>query len=485
MWSAIRLPGPLGWRLVPLGVFVLGTAAFFAVFRIAGFDGDLWPRLDWRFASDPHYRLALEPAAPRKDTPEPVDPAAQGDDDPHAEEPRFPGFLGADRSGRIATPPGSVDWATRPPRLVWKRPVGAGWSGFAAGGGRIYTMEQRGDVELTACYRLDDATPEWSHARDGGFASIIAGSGPRSTPTLAGRLVISVGAGGDVLCAEAATGRVLWERNVLTDTGTQAPYYGYSASAWVTEDRVILPGGSPDRDARGATHNLICYRLDTGQPLWTSQGDGGSYSSPVAWTMDGVEQLVVVNESSASGHAPDDGRRLWQVDWPGTNGGAANVSQPIRLDATTLFLSKGYGTGCAAFRIAWSGDTWSTEPLYAANTMKTKFTSAVQVTDTIYGLDEGILMAIDPATGRRLWKAGRYGHGQVLALHPEVGPPVLLIQAERGEVVLVACDPQQHTELARLPALEGTTWNTPAVVGRWLLVRNAQEAHCYELPVTP
>ena len=96
----------------------------------------------------------------------------------------------------------------------------------------------------------------------------------------------------------------------------------------------------------------------------------------------------------------------------------------------------------------------------------------------VYGLDDGVLTALDPQTGKRIWKHGRYGHGQLIL----VGD-LLLIQAENGDVALVEATPEGHRELARLPALEGKTWNPPALAGRHLLVRNNREAACYELPV--
>jgi outer membrane protein assembly factor BamB len=96
----------------------------------------------------------------------------------------------------------------------------------------------------------------------------------------------------------------------------------------------------------------------------------------------------------------------------------------------------------------------------------------------LYGLDDSILVCLDPATGRLKWKQGRYGHGQLLL----VGD-LLLVQAESGDVVLVEANPAEHRQLGRFRALASKAWNNPALSGRYLLVRNDQEAACYELPV--
>jgi outer membrane protein assembly factor BamB len=95
----------------------------------------------------------------------------------------------------------------------------------------------------------------------------------------------------------------------------------------------------------------------------------------------------------------------------------------------------------------------------------------------IYGLDDGVLVALDPEDGERLWKRGRYGHGQFV-----LAGDLLVIQTEDGDVVLVEANPEEHRALATLAALPGKSWNPPALSGGLLLVRNNREAAAYELP---
>jgi outer membrane protein assembly factor BamB len=95
----------------------------------------------------------------------------------------------------------------------------------------------------------------------------------------------------------------------------------------------------------------------------------------------------------------------------------------------------------------------------------------------VYGLDDGVLTCIDPASGDRVWKDGRYGHGQLI-----LAGGLLLVQTEEGEIVLIDPSPEGLRELTRFGALSGKTWNAPALAGSLLLVRNDQEAAAYELP---
>ena len=57
------------------------------------------------------------------------------------------------------------------------------------------------------------------------------------------------------------------------------------------------------------------------------------------------------------------------------------------------------------------------------------------------------------------------------------------MQTEDGELVLVEPSPDAYRELTRFTALDGKTWNPPALAGALLLVRNDREAAAYELPV--
>ena len=98
----------------------------------------------------------------------------------------------------------------------------------------------------------------------------------------------------------------------------------------------------------------------------------------------------------------------------------------------------------------------------------------------LYGFDNNIFACVDLTTGKRMWKKGRYGNGQVLLL-PD-GDQLLVI-SEDGELVLLRADPNKHIELARHQVLGGRTWNHPVLVGTRLYVRNAEQAACFVMPL--
>jgi hypothetical protein len=101
----------------------------------------------------------------------------------------------------------------------------------------------------------------------------------------------------------------------------------------------------------------------------------------------------------------------------------------------------------------------------------------------VYGLDDVLLSCIELETGKLKWKKRRdpeFGYGQIMLIGD-----VILVLSESGEVVLVEASPEEYRELASMQALadSNVTWNNPVFASPYLLVRNAREAACYELPV--
>jgi outer membrane protein assembly factor BamB len=196
-----------------------------------------------------------------------------------------------------------------------------------------------------------------------------------------------------------------------------------------------------------------------------------------------TRQIVIVNESSVSGHRVDDGMELWSHPWPGGSTSSASVSQAMAVGPTQVLLSKGYGIGSSLIEVTrGSDDAWTTRALWEqAGLLKTKFTNVAVRGGYAYGLSDGILECVDISAGQRRWKVrrgGDFGHGQILLVDD-----LLLVSAEDGTVALVEANPDQFVKLGEFAALGDQTWNTMCLASPYLLVRNAVEAACYELPL--
>ncbi len=442
----------------------------------ANFDGSLVPHFRFVWNSPPDRLLGAPPQnvaiPPTEERPQVVD------------EVGFPQFLGPDRNARLPGPKLLTDWKKNPPKKVWRQPIGAGWSAFAAHSGRAVTLEQRGDDEWIICYDVPTGKTVWSHSVPGRHFEVMGGVGPRSTPTIDDGRVYTLGANGHLHCLDLFSGEVIWEKQLLEIVGVKpgedqnSILWGRSNSPLVYFDMVIVPGGG---SANGPKHSLVAFDKMTGDVRWKGGDSQASYSSPSVAKLLGKEQILIVNEASVAGHDPASGVELWNFTWFGSSTSSASVSQAQAVTDHQVFISKGYGGGMKLLEITYDepANKWSvTEEVKNSAAMKTKFTNAAILGDYAYALSDSILECIDWRTGESQWKRGRYGQGQLLA----VGD-VLLIQCESGEVALVEASPEKYSELTRFQAIEGITWNNPCVYGKLLLVRNAVEAACYELPV--
>jgi outer membrane protein assembly factor BamB len=373
------------------------------------------------------------------------------------------------------------DWSQCPPRRLWKQPIGAGWSGFAAVNGWAVTMEQRGEDELVTCYDARTGRLCWAHGVKARHSTTMGGAGPRCTPTIHQGKVYTLGATGLLHCLDGSSGTVVWSEDLLRRYGVAPDQevwgvaWGRAASPLVVDQLLIVPAGGP---AGGPYVSLAAFDKDSGRLVWEAGDRQVSYASPTLTTLAGMRQILIVNENSVTGHDVATGRVLWSHDWPGGSTSNASVSQAVPVGEDRVLLSKGYGGGAALLRLAAAGEgSLDARSLWrSASVLKTKFTNVVLHDGHVYGLSDGILECVDVATGERCWKRGRYGHGQVLGVRD-----LLLVQAESGEVILVEARPERFNEVGRFTALAGKTWNNLCLYGRLLLARNAQEAACYEL----
>ncbi|NUQ61232.1 MAG: PQQ-like beta-propeller repeat protein [Pirellulales bacterium] len=460
-----------------IGVLLsIGVAA--VLFRVERISGELVPEFAFRFALKPDERMPWPaPGGFARKPNAPVDLLTATPLD-------FPQFLGPGRNASVDHVELARDWATRPARLVWKREIGAGWSAFSAVNGFAVTMEQRGELEMVTCYRIDTGELEWAHATAARYDAISGGVGPRSTPTIHEGLVYALGATGHLLCLDGATGKCRWRKNLLKEYGVSPEEesatlpWARSNSPLIADDLVIVPAGGPKQ---GRKVSLAAYNKQTGDLVWEGGNRQISYSSPALATLAGVRQILSVNEDSASAHDVTTGRVLWEHPWPAHSNADPNVSQPVAVGGDRVLLSKGYGQGAALLQIGRSADgAFTVQTLWKnPKVLRTKFANVAVRDGYAYGLSDGILECVDLQTGQRIWKDGRYRHGQILGV-----AGLVLVLAESGEVVLVEASPERPNRvLGRFQAIEGMTWNNIALYGPYLLVRNAEQAACYELPV--
>ena len=492
--TARRLEGGARWASM-IATLLLASGVW-TLLRTGGISGDGQPDFAWRWSSTPEERLLAQAPEEIAEVAEPTPPppapaAAETPDEPlltrvpdevteSAEstapppappdtktEADWPGFRGPGRDSVIPGLRIETDWSKSPPVELWRRPIGPGWSSFAVAGDLLYTQEQRGDDEIVTCYNARTGEPVWMHRDAVRFYESNGGPGPRGTPTLKDGRVYAFGATGILNVLDAGAGSVVWSRNVASDSDRKVPGWGFASSPLVVDDVVIV----------AAAGKLVAYDGATGEPRWLGPDGGGGYSSPHPVTIDGVEQVLLQSETGLTSVAPADGTILWEHPWPGFR-----IVQPALIADGVLVNTSDAMGGISTRRLAVTHEPggWTVEERWTSIRLKPFFNDFVVHEGHAFGFDGRILACIDLEDGKLKWKGGRYGSGQLVLLRDQ---GLLLVLSEEGELALVEAGPDQFRELARFKAIEGKTWNHPALVGDVLLVRNGQEMAAFRLSI--
>jgi len=423
------------------------------------------------------HREAQRAQAPPQQTPQPSPQPEPSQPAPPAASPamenpspttamassHWTNFRGPNRDGHYRQQPVRTDWGSALQPL-WKQPVGGGYGSFVIAEGRAFTIEQRADREMAVAYDVTTGRELWTSAWPAQFSGSPGGGGPRATPTWDDGRVYALGATGELRAIDAASGRVVWQTNILTDAGAANVDHGTSSSPLVVDNTVVvLPGG-------GNGHSIVAYDRQSGKRVWSALDDRAAYSSPMLVTLAGVRQILAHTETRLVGLSPQNGTLLWEFPWQTPNASA----QPLITAPDRVFISA--ETDAAMLQLSSVDGQLIARELWRTTRMNNKFTSPVLHDGFIYGLDEAILSCIDASTGDLKWKGGRYGYGQVVLASGH-----LIVLTEEGELALVRADPASHQEIARFPAIDGKTWNHPALSDGILLIRNIEEMAAFDL----
>jgi outer membrane protein assembly factor BamB len=348
---------------------------------------------------------------------------------------------------------------------MWRRPIGPGCSSFAVLGNLLYTQEQRGEYEVVSCYDLKNGEPVWIHRDEARFYDSHAGPGPRSTPTIVGGRLYTLGATGILNVLDAGNGSPIWSRNAASDNAVEVLPWGFTSSPLIVGDAVIV----------ALSGKLAAYDSANGKPLWSGSDGGPSYSSPHPMTIGGVFQVLLMSKEGAVSVEPSSGQKLWNYSWSTDD----RILQPALISDGDLLLSGDGFKGIRRIRVSHNQGEWAVEELWKSRQMKLNFNDFLIHEGHAYGFDGPRIACINIEDGKRTWKGSRYG-GWLLLLADQ---DLLLVLSEKGELALVPAVPDQFTELSRFPAIKGKTWNHPVLAGDILVVRNAQEMAAFRLPI--
>jgi outer membrane protein assembly factor BamB len=466
LWLVLVKWTGFAWNRLGLFVVIALTWGYFTLVRVDGVNADLKADTRWRWSLTDEEIFLAEKAQQKASASESTGPASvlslsAGD---------WPAFRGPERDGVIRGVTLATNWKTAPPKLLSRQRVGPAWSSVIVIGDRLFTQEQRGEQETVVCYEASTGKELWIHEDTCRFWEAVSGAGPRATPTFADGRLFTLGATGILNCLDAATGTRHWSHDIAVEASTSAPLWGYSGSPLVVDDKVIVFAGGE------ANRNLLAYRTESGELAWAAPASQGSYASPQLLTIAGQRHCLLLGDHGLTAVDPATGHRLWEHGW--AMPGAPRTVQAHLLGTSQLLAGTLTEPGVGLVEVTRQGEQWKVSDVWSTTQMKPEFPDFVVHQGFAYGFDGAIFCCIDLAAGNRRWKQGRYGRGQVMLL-PEQS--LLLVISETGEALLLAANPERHTELGRFRALSGKTWNHPVITQGRLYARNAEEMACYEL----
>ncbi|MDE0042669.1 MAG: PQQ-binding-like beta-propeller repeat protein, partial [Candidatus Poribacteria bacterium] len=324
------------------------------------------------------------------------------------------------------------NWAEDGPQVLWRIPIGEGYSGISIVDGRIYTMLSEGEDEFAVCLDASDGTEIWRSRTDEKFHS-GEGSGPRSTPAVDGDRVYVLSAKGKLYGLDAGSGEKVWGHDFVTEFESGMPGFGFSSSPIIEGDALLIEAGGKNGKS------IVAFDKKTGAVLWTSHTDRAGYSSPIVIDSNGVRQAIFMTGSSLVSVSPTDGTVYWShVPWP--TGNDINAAVPIYLPGDRIFVSAAYDKGSVLVQMKSDGDEMSVEEVWRSHdVMENWMSSSVLLGEYLYGFDEAILKCIEANTGEQKWALRGFGRGTLL-----ISDGHLIILGEGGNLRIDEASPSEY-----------------------------------------
>lgn len=465
-WFVFFSPAVRSARLAVLALGLVSVGAVAGSIRRLEFTGDMTPLVDWRWQTDRDQILEAHRAAQGSGKGKTA--ISEITTGPHD----VLDYRGSRRDGIVEGPPLAASWIDREPKLVWRQPCGGGYAALVLAGPLAITIEQRRDKEAIVAYDADSGAERWVYDYPALFHENLGGDGPRATPTIADGRVFALGATGVLSCLDLITGALRWSKNILSINECDNLDWGMSGSPLVFDNLVIVnPGTQKGSDN---SRSLLAFHAENGELAWGMGQGQASYASPMLENLAGRQQILIFDALGLAGFDVARNAQLWRLPWKSDFN--LNAIQPIVAGGDRVLISS--NAGSALVLVKQQNDTYTAGLIWKNRQMKCNYACPIARGDYVYGLDAGILVCLEMATGKRAWKGGRYGHGQML-----LAGELLVILGEAGELALVRATPDHFAELGRIQAIEGRTWNNPTMRDGRIFVRNHLEMAAYDLPL--
>jgi outer membrane protein assembly factor BamB len=365
-------------------------------------------------------------------------------------------------------------WPASGPPVVWKRPLGEGYSSAVVENNVLYTMYGRPREEVVVAMSADTGKTLWEQTNPMTFNSDAPeqGNGPYATPLIVGNQLFTAGVAGRLQCFDKTSGKLMWTQQLWDTHSGSRLMYGYSSSPIAFRDLVIVPVG-------GRGRSLMAFRQADGSTAWARQNYGNVYSSPLLINVSGLEQLAAVLDGAVIAVNPHNGDLQWEVPFKADYSIA--IATPLYGPDNLMFVSAEYNAGAKVIELQRTGDRTQAKELWSSPRLRLHHGNAIRVGDTIYFSSGGkgsqaILSAVDARSGKIHWQERSIEKATFVWADQK-----LITLDQDGNLMIAHPSPQGFNVAAKAPLLSRLSWTPPTLVGTRLYVRDRRSLMAVDL----
>jgi outer membrane protein assembly factor BamB len=385
----------------------------------------------------------------------------------HAVAQDWPQWRGPNRDGVIPFFSEPKSWPDQL-KQQWQISVGIGHSSPILVKQKAYVFTRQGEQEVVSCIDFETGKQIWRDMYSAAYtmnpAATRHGKGPKSTPIYHAGKLYTLGINGILSCYDAESGKLRWRREFGSKYSATSPLYGTATSPIVDRGLLIAHVGGDDSGA------LTAFNLETGREVWSWNGDGPSYASPIIVDLGGARQVVTQSQKNLIGIAAADGKLLWSI--PFTTAYVQNIITPIIHGQTLIF--SGLDKGVMAIKLRQSGGSWTTEKVWENPEVSFYMSTPVLSGNLLLGMsnkNKGRFVALDANTGKTLWAtSGREGDNAAVLT---AGGSLFLLTSD-GELIVAKAGGTGFEQLRRYTVAKSPVWAHPVLAGNRILVKDAE-----------
>jgi outer membrane protein assembly factor BamB len=337
-------------------------------------------------------------------------------------------------------------------RILWQASIKQGYSAVALKGDRLYTMGNDRKNDTVWCLNADTGAVLWKYSYPCGTNEH---PGPRATPTVDGDVVYTLSLEGHLFALAADTGAVIWKHDLAQEYGARLASWALGSSAVVDGDMLLV----------NVNRNGIALDKKTGKKIWASPPDTSGYATPVLFMAGKKKYGVFFGADAFYGVELATGRVAWRQGW--TTAYDVNAADPL-VFGNKIFISSGYGRGCALFEFTEKAVTkkWENRNLAA------HFSSPVYKDGYIYGITdnsgEGGQYRVLKADTGAVALSQRVEFGNFIVVNDKY----FFTAYERGELAIAEITPSSYRLISSAALRPGVYWTAPVAARGRAYIRN-------------